>query len=795
MPAERSRGITIQSAAITLQWPPGPSSISDGYAAVESQPASSVPHNINLIDTPGHADFTFEVLRSLRVLDGAVCILDGVAGVEAQTEKVWAQANHYQIPRIIYINKLDRDGAAFGRTIKDIASRLRIWPALCHIPWWRPKDRKFCGVGDVVNLRALLWQEHGDGRVIKMINLEDLRKSDKPFAEELEKARVALVELLSEHDDRLVQRFLDYDENHLAIPAMDILTALRHCTLRAPQLIVPVFAGASFRNIGVQPLMDAVVDILPSPNERGDPEIKLGSVDGNLRALFDGTFPTSGLPTANNRKQPALVANLDACALAFKVVNDPKRGVLVYVRVYSGSLKQGTQIYNTNLKLCERAPKLLRMYASDASEVPSIEKGQIGVITGLKLTRTGDTLVSYTGMNPRVGPPEPFSSLHLRPITVPPPVFFTCIEPHSHSEEKQVWNALQLLLREDPSLNVSTNPESGQMLLAGMGELHLEIARERLITDLKAKATAGKIEIGYREAVSSSSPECLSTVDREMAGKHVQASCIASVQPFTLMSDDVTQDNEHVHCVLLPDRNLLTVLHPTLTSSGKPIGPGAIALPAHLTLSAILTALQAGVTAALARGPEYGFPLHSTSVTVNLDQGSQFWSNTFLGAISMAARQAVQAAIKSACQTAVSALMEPVMMVFITVHERNLGQVAHDITSARGGQVLSLENAASTAYGTSPGPVTADDPLGVDIKRVYAPTDPFSSTTGSDEARFNGHGTRQITARVPLREMIGYLKHLRSLTGGSGTFIMQVDRFERVGGQRLKRTLNEIKGI
>jgi elongation factor G len=278
LPAERARGITIQSAAITFHWPPLPPStqpppIPQLPASFDATLRSSIPHNVNLIDTPGHADFTFEVLRSLRVLDGAVCILDGVAGVEAQTEKVWTQSGHYNIPRIIFVNKLDRAGAAFARTVKEIGVRLHGWPAVCQIPWWRGDSGDFVGVGDVVNLRGMMWQAGGDGRDIKAFSLEELEKTNKNFADEVKKARTALVELLSEHDDIMVEYFLEHDEDHLAISALQIMQSLRRVVLQAPQIVIPVFAGASFRNIGVQPLLDAVIDLLPSPIERPDAEV------------------------------------------------------------------------------------------------------------------------------------------------------------------------------------------------------------------------------------------------------------------------------------------------------------------------------------------------------------------------------------------------------------------------------------------------------------------------------------------------------------------------------------------
>ena len=248
----------------------------DSAPPTTSLPRSANPHLINLIDTPGHADFTFEVLRSLRVLDGAVCILDGVAGVEAQTEKVWAQASNYSIPRIVFVNKLDRDGAAFGRTVKEIGTRLGAWPAVCGIPWWNESGR-LGGIGDVVGLRGLGYAEGADGKQIMVRSLKELEIEKPTFATELKAARTALVELLSEHDDQMVEKYLEADEDHLAISPQDITESLRRCVLASPQTVTPVFAGASFRNVGVQPLLDAVVDLLPRPSERPDSEISLGS--------------------------------------------------------------------------------------------------------------------------------------------------------------------------------------------------------------------------------------------------------------------------------------------------------------------------------------------------------------------------------------------------------------------------------------------------------------------------------------------------------------------------------------
>ncbi|KAL1305903.1 hypothetical protein AAFC00_004047 [Neodothiora populina] len=800
LPAERARGITIQSAAVTFSWPPSRGDASP--ADVNVRPRSIQPHNINLIDTPGHADFTFEVLRSLRILDGAVCILDGVAGVEAQTEKVWTQAAHYQIPKILLVNKLDRDGAAFANTVREIGTRLHCWPALCTIPWWRSSDSRLQGVGDAVNLRGILYEEGSDGKTVENFDYAALESQDSAFAAEVKQARIALVELLSEHDDEMVERFLEHDEDHLAIPAVDITESLRRCTLASPQTLVPVFAGASFRNVGVQPLLDAVVDLLPSPAERPDSEISIASATYHLNSLLKGdvSLPqpqaTGGKDKKDKSKALAggktmhIIKNLEACALAFKVVTDPRRGALVYVRVYSGTLTKNSSLFNTNLGVTEKAPRLLKMYADEAVEVNSVPAGQIAAIPGLKFARTGDTLLSYIGSNPKSGPPAPINSLQLRPIAVPPPVFFTSVEPNSLAEEKHLGETLELLLREDPSLHVHQDAESGQTHLAGMGELHLEIARDRLITDLKAKARTGSIQIGYREAITTGSDEQSAMFDREIAGKASKAGCVARVEPLTDIDADINEDDDHIQTISLPEENRLVTKTPTLYVDGSASSPDAPSLPSTLPMQSLCQALQTGASAALARGPSHGYPIHSTQVTLTFEPQSHLFPSTTAAAISSAARLAVQQALRSAKEAGGdTVIMEPVMLVTISVDEASLGGVVHDITSARGGQVISL-GSDETDPSQSDGSRDFIDP-----RKIYAPPDPFAgSNAGINMDSSLGSQMRQIVARVPLKEMVGYLKHLRSLTQGRGTFVMSVDRFERMSAQRMKVTLGEMSG-
>ena len=788
LPAERARGVTIQSAAITFHWPP----VDSGDRGENSEPSSSnssslnssTPHTINLIDTPGHADFTFEVIRSLRILDGAVCILDGVAGVEAQTEKVWKQAANYQIPKIIYINKLDRNGAAFGKTVKQIASKLHTWPALCQIPIYEEKGTRFVGVADAINLKLLKWAGATDGKCITVLKIDELDGSHEAVVAEMKRARAALVEILSEYDAEMVEKYLEYEEDHLAIPSADIIASLRRCTLNQECNIVPVFAGASFRNIGVQPLLDAVVNLLPSPGESPDPEVSMTNINGKLSALISGKLFSATTSSAMRpggskglirKPNTALIRNLDACALAFKVVSDPRRGALVYVRVYSGSIRCGTDLYNTNLQVSERAQRLFKMYAQDSVDIQNLPAGQIGVIPGLKHTRTGDTLISYAGVNPHTGPPAPLNSLQLRPIEVPPAVFFSSIESRSLSEDKAVSNALDLLIREDPSLQLSVDEDSGQRHLSGLGDFHLEIARDRLVNDLKAQANLGKIEIAYRESILTASPPETFVFDRETASRTGKAGCVATVRPLAEHREPGQEfDGNYVSEV--EDGNQITI---AITGN----------LPSQLSIPQVRSALKSGAIAALSRGVSHGFPLINTHASIIMDTKTHISGNdTSVTALSSAARQATKAALVKSALAGGSVIKELVMNVTISVDEASFGAVMSDISSARGGQIISLDDGDPSG--------ASSEVLQIDISKVYAPPDAFESTVseGVKEAAGTDNRQRTIVARVPLEQMVGYLKHLRSLSAGRGTFVMSADKFERVVGQREKELLKRLKG-
>ncbi|KAK5094861.1 Ribosome-releasing factor 2, mitochondrial [Exophiala xenobiotica] len=794
LPAERARGITIQSAAITFNWPPlaDPAEDSRILQAVQKQalPRSALSHRINLIDTPGHADFTFEVRRSLRILDGAVCVLDGVAGVEAQTEQVWNQAADWKIPRIAYVNKLDREGAAFGQTVREIGVRLNGWPAVCQVPWFEGGRGKFCGVADVVNLCGMKYEAGGDGKVIERFNLPQLQREEPALAEELTKARAALVELLSEHDEIMVDAFLEAEEDHLAITPAQLLASIRRCLMPGDAKVIPVFAGASFRNIGVQPILDAVNDLLPSPRERPHAEVSINESTGRLDELLEGNMVAQGsTPSKSGKKVEAAVPAMDkmlkGCALAFKVVNDARKGMLVYIRVYSGTIDRNALLYNTNLKQSERATNLLRMYANESVPVQSLDAGQIGVIAGSKYARTGDTLIACN--TNKATPPAPLDRLQLRPIHVPPPVFFASIEPNSLKDEKDMHDKLNLLLREDPSLHITQDEDTGQTLISGMGELHLEIARDRLVGDLKANATMGKIAIGYRETLTQTSSPNTRMFDSSARGDvKGKAGCTATAEPN---SPDVLDEDYHDDAFRFEqDQNVVVVEAPSLDKRGRPLNDDAVSLPGHLTLSEVQTAFTNGALAALARGPAFSFPLRNIKVVLNIDPAKHiFGSETSYASLTAAARLATISAFREVHSAGGSALMEPVMNVDIAVDDASMGSIIQDVSSSRGGQIVSLgDNEEAEAEQQS-------SARNVDVGKIYAPKDPFEfGASASLGQQINK--PRTVKAKVPLKEMVGYLKHLRSMTGGRGTFTMSVDRFEKMTGQREKALIAELRG-
>ncbi|TPX71871.1 hypothetical protein SpCBS45565_g00933 [Spizellomyces sp. 'palustris'] len=717
---ERERGITITSACIPFSWR---------------------SHRINLIDTPGHVDFTIEVERSMRVLDGAICVLDAVAGVEAQTETVWRQANRYAVPRIAFVNKMDRDGAGLGRTVAAMAKRLTGWgqPLICQ--WPVVKDGTahisgpgsggpgFEGVVDLVTMEILDWKhEPKTGSVVTRKQLSDSgRELDgKRLYEEVVAGRTSLVETLSELDDGIVETFLEHECNHMKVPAKDIRAALRRVTLSGKG--VPVFCGASFKNIGVQPVLDAVVDYLPSPKERSPPEGVTG----------DGS------------KVQVSLGDSDLCALAFKITQDPRRGPLVFVRVYSGVLERGETLLNASQNKKERAAKVLQMYADDYEEIPNVTAGNIAAIAGLKDTRTGDTLLSSRNKH----------RLCLDTITIPPPVFVRSCEPATSADERALEQALKALVREDPSVHVSFDEETGQTLLSGMGELHLEITADRLKEVHRVNCNMGKVQISYRETISLEGLSADGTIeetflhDRESFGKRAKAEVSFSLEPIV---DPQASDEELIDTRGPTGGNVINCkLKSKQVQSALDETQGPVAgQRGYAPLVEMEAALRAGIEGALGRGPLLGFPLTNLRITCT---GIRVFGPDIStpSAIRAAAHRGLHAAIRAAGG---SRLLEPIMEVSVRVPERYVGVVAKDISGIRRGQILSLG---------------ADNDVADDGNSDYA--------------------YRNVEALVPLAQLVGYASSLRGLTAGTGDFTMVLRGYGVMQGDREKEVLKEIRG-
>ncbi|KAI8980455.1 P-loop containing nucleoside triphosphate hydrolase protein [Pilobolus umbonatus] len=713
---ERERGITINSAAITFGWD---------------------RHRINLIDTPGHVDFTMEVERAVRVLDGAVTILDGVAGVEAQTETVWKQADRYEIPRIAFVNKLDRVGAAFGRTVKEMWKKLRARPLVIQLPVMNEESMEerhkgIRAIADLVTMEIIEWDpSHTDGSVYTCRPIYEIE--DKKLIAEAIKGRTALVEALAEMDDAIVETFFDEAEgDHLRVESQAIKAAIRRVTL--DNKAVPVLCGSAFKNLGVQPLLNAVIDYLPTPLDRPDALVTYNS------------GKTALIPLSENGK---------LCALAFKVVHDARRGPMVYVKVYSGKVNSRMTLFNTTTRGKERVNKLLQMYAKDVEEIPYISSGNIGVIVGLKDTRTGDTLVQSNDTQ------AVKSGLQLSNIDIPSPAFFSAVEPASVSEEEAVTNALKNLTREDPSLSYWTDEDSGQLLVSGMGELHLEIVKDRLINDFKVKAEMGKMRISYRETCQSDS-KAEASYDKEVMGKRARASCTIEIAPIE-ESQSSEEKSELLEGWITNSGNQLYTnvdIREQENSESNSIDPEDVRQAVHN-----------GLLAGLSRGYVLGFPL--TKLKVKVLSLHTYDQETTLGAISACVSKGVFEAVKNANPC----LLEPMMEVYTEVSENHIGPVVSDLSGTRRGHVIGLES-------------SVDDDVVDDSIEVYAPED--SLLTSGD---VDGYKPKQvIKSHVPLSSMLGYSRALRSLTGGSGSFSMRVIGYGEMSKDREKAVVAEMKG-
>jgi len=434
MEQEQERGITITSAATTCYWR---------------------DHKINIIDTPGHIDFTIEVERSLKVLDGAVAVFDGVAGVEPQSEQVWRQADKYKVPRICFVNKLDRTGADFFRCVEMIKDRLGSKPLVMQIPVGT--ESLFKGVVDLVKMKAVLWKEEKLGAEFEYVEIPN------ELREQAEKYRKELMETAVEQDEKLMDDYLNGKE----ISESDLISCIRKGGLKFD--FVPVLTGSAFKNKGVQPLLDAVVDFLPSPKDIGSINGTKPNSKDEIERKFDDKEPLS--------------------ALAFKVATDPFVGTLTFIRIYSGTLKSGTGIYNTTKDKEERVGRMLLMHANNREDVKEVNTGDIVALAGLKYTMTGHTLSDED------------KPIVLEPMEFPDPVLEIAVEPKTNADQEKMGEALGRLAREDPSFRVSSDEESGQTIIKGMGELHLDIIVDRMKREFNVEANIGPPQVAYRETI------------------------------------------------------------------------------------------------------------------------------------------------------------------------------------------------------------------------------------------------------------------------------------------------------
>jgi elongation factor G len=613
MEQEQERGITITSAATTCSWQP------------QVGPFSTNRYRINIIDTPGHVDFTIEVERSLRVLDGAVCVFDGVAGVEPQSETVWRQADKYHVPRICFVNKMDRAGANFTRCVESIRERLGAVPMPIQMPLGLEDQHK--GVIDLIKMKGIVFEEEGKGSKFEYVEIPaDLK-------DEAQALRDKLIEGVAEHDDALMERYLEGETN---FEENQILTTLRKATLSFK--LVPVVCGAAFKNKGVQQLLDAVVNFLPSP-------VDIPPVEGEL-------------PESKEKATRKAADDAPFSALAFKILNDPFVGQLTFLRVYSGQVATGTAVLNSTKKRKERIGRLMLMHANKREDIKDIQAGNICAALGLKTTTTGDTLCDTD--HPIV----------LERMEFPEPVISVAVEPKTSAEQAKLGDALQKLALEDPSFRAHTDQETGQTIISGMGELHLEIIVDRMRREYKVECNVGKPEVAYRESITK-------TVEQE--GRYIKQS--GGHGMFGHVWLEIGPSEPGAGFVFVND-----------------LVGGVIPKEFH-------GSIEKGVRDALSRGVLAGYPV--IDVKARLFDGSYHDVDSSGPAFEVAASMAFQdAARKAGIQ-----LLEPVMSVEVVVPEDYMGDVIGDLNSRRGqitgmnprgnAQVVSAEVPLATMFGYS----------------------------------------------------------------------------------------------
>jgi len=586
MVQEQERGITITSAATTCFWR---------------------DCRINIIDTPGHVDFTMEVERSLRVLDGAIALLDAVAGVEPQTETVWRQADKYRVPRIVYVNKMDRVGADFFRCLEMIKSRLSANPVAIQLPVGR--EDGFVGVVDLIEEAALVWRD--DESLGQNFDRTPVPADLQPLVKEY---RDKMVEGLAEVDDHLLEKYLG-DQR---ISPEELKAAVRAGTIS--RKIFPVICGASFKNKGVQPMLDCVIEYLPSPLD---------------------IPPIRGLnPETHESETREASDQAPFSALAFKIMNDPYVGQLVFTRVYSGKLTSGSGVYNSTRDRKERIGRLLRMHANKREEIAEIAAGDIAGVVGLKDTRTGDTLC------------DPRQPIVLESMDFPEPVIAVAIEPKTKADEEKLGLSLQRLALEDPTFKVKVDEETSQTLISGMGELHLEIIVDRLLREFKVEANVGKPEVAYRETIRKKA-EAQGRFVRQTGGRGQYGDVYLEVEP-SAPGQGFVFENKVV--------------------GGK--------VPREF-----IPAVEKGVKEAMTTGVLAGYPM--VDIKVALTDGSYHEVDSS----EMAFKIAGSMGFKEAVRKAKPVLLEPVMEVEVVVPEEYMGPVVGDLTSRRG-RIISMESRA-----------------------------------------------------------------------------------------------------
>jgi elongation factor G len=607
MEQEQERGITITSAATTCFWR---------------------DIRVNIIDTPGHVDFTAEVERSLRVLDGAIAILGAVEGVEPQTEAVWRQADKYRVPRIVFVNKMDRAGANFEECVNQLRTKVHATPVAIHIPLG--SEDRFQGSIDVLRQKALIYHEQTVGASY------DEEEIPAPEVEAARRSRDQLIETLAEFDDAILEKYAHGEE----ISAEELRASIRRSTLSMK--VVPVLCGAAFKNKGVQPLLDAVVDYLPSPADIPS---------------FEGTDPDSEKTLVREAKDDAPFS-----ALVFKIMTDPFVGQLAFLRVYSGSLASGETAYNPRRGKRERVARLLKMHANKREEIQEVYAGDIVAAVGLKTVSTGDTICDEKA-------PIVFEAMDF-----PAPVISVAIEPKTKADQEKMGLALARLTQEDPTFKVSTDPDTGQTLISGMGELHIEILVDRMFREFNVGANVGRPQVAYRETIRASA-QAEGKYIRQTGGRGQYGHVVLHIEPLTHADPNEIEALTKKKSTNKFDANLNLLFVDEIVGG---VVPREFIPPAYQ-----------GVREAMETGAIAGYEM--TGIRVALVDGSYHEVDSSEIAFKIAGSMALKQAVRKSNPC----LLEPVMKVEVVVPEEFMGDVLGDLSSRRG-HIEGLEKRAST---------------------------------------------------------------------------------------------------